>query len=388
MRSQYFRRANAFVDDPLVLRLRGSECSEATELSSLARPTAPQKSRAQAPQKSRAQARQRHSAAEAARAREAEARHDRMRGRRVAAARVREDRLPAKTRVVVHGIRHAPELNDEHATVESFDEQRGRYVVRLKNGRAIALKPGNVLEEDAEDAASSSEMFRLAHVELERGNYRLSRQMFSSLRGGGDGEGMERTHGVSFDCEVRLNAAEGREWSVCDCLGAIVASLVLFVMAHLLSHSTTPWRRILATWVLMPLAASAVLLALQIPLAAAGALGYAREQGREPQKLRALRGSVPMVSLLSTWFSAACLGGAVGRLNRVPVKFYPLKLSHGEVCGWCVSVTALVGYWGGVGGGAAMLDAALAWLARLVVGVFVAIFLLCVVKEWLMPSKR
>ena len=35
-----------------------------------------------------------------------------------------------------------------------------------------------------------------------------------------------------------------------------------------------------------------------------------------------------------------------------------------------------------------MLDAALAWLARLVVGVFVAIFLLCVVKEWLMPSKR
>ena len=273
-------------------------------------------------QKSRAQARQRDAAAEVARARHAEARHEQMRRRRVAAA---------------------------------------------------------------EDAASSSETFRLANVELERGNYRVSRQLFSSLRG--SGEGIERTHGVSFDCEVRLNAAEGREWSVCDCLGAIVASLVLFVVAHLLSHTTTPWRRILATWVLVPLAASAVLLALQIPLAAAGVLGYAREQGCEAQKLKALRGSVPMASLLSTWFSAACLGGAVGRLNRVPVKFYPLKLSFGEVCGWCVSITALVGYWA-FGGGAAVLDAAVAWLARLMVRVFGAIFLLCVVKEWLLPSRR
>jgi hypothetical protein len=61
-------------------------------------------------------------------------------------ARECPDRLPANTRVVVQGLLKAPEQNDEDGTVESFDEQRGRYIVRLSDGSSIALKPGNVLQ--------------------------------------------------------------------------------------------------------------------------------------------------------------------------------------------------------------------------------------------------
>ena len=53
--------------------------------------------------------------------------------------------FPVNTRVLIQGLQNAPQYNGQDGTVESFDEGRGRYIVRLGDGSTIALKPGNVV---------------------------------------------------------------------------------------------------------------------------------------------------------------------------------------------------------------------------------------------------
>ena len=47
-------------------------------------------------------------------------------------------------KLLVQGLKAAPELNGTKATISGFDDERGRYIVKIEGqGRAKALKPEN-----------------------------------------------------------------------------------------------------------------------------------------------------------------------------------------------------------------------------------------------------
>ena len=48
------------------------------------------------------------------------------------------------TCVTVVGLQSATEHNGEHATVESYDQAAGRYVLELRSGQKLRVRPGNV----------------------------------------------------------------------------------------------------------------------------------------------------------------------------------------------------------------------------------------------------
>ena len=54
--------------------------------------------------------------------------------------------LAVGTSVIVSGLAGAPELNDRTGVVEGFDDEKGRYAVRLEGRkRPAALRPQNCL---------------------------------------------------------------------------------------------------------------------------------------------------------------------------------------------------------------------------------------------------
>ena len=67
-------------------------------------------------------------------------------------------RWPAGTVVTVTGLKNAAQHNGKRGTVRSFNEEKGRYLVRLDDGEAIRLKPDNALLEEmpAEAAATAT----------------------------------------------------------------------------------------------------------------------------------------------------------------------------------------------------------------------------------------
>jgi hypothetical protein len=67
-------------------------------------------------------------------------------------------RWPAGAVVTVTGLKNAAQHNGKRGTVRSFNEEKGRYLVRLDDGEAIRLKPDNALLEEmpAEAAATAT----------------------------------------------------------------------------------------------------------------------------------------------------------------------------------------------------------------------------------------
>lgn len=54
------------------------------------------------------------------------------------------DRIPENQKVQIRGLRREPQHNGQNGVVEEYDEDRGRYKVRLQDGQELLLKPDNL----------------------------------------------------------------------------------------------------------------------------------------------------------------------------------------------------------------------------------------------------
>ena len=51
-----------------------------------------------------------------------------------------------RARVMVRGLSSRPELNGGVGSVADYDRAKGRYIIAVGNGEAVALKPQNLLQ--------------------------------------------------------------------------------------------------------------------------------------------------------------------------------------------------------------------------------------------------
>jgi hypothetical protein len=53
--------------------------------------------------------------------------------------------LPPGTVVTVRGVVAKPELNGQRGTIESYDREAGRFVVKFPKNESAKLRPGNLI---------------------------------------------------------------------------------------------------------------------------------------------------------------------------------------------------------------------------------------------------
>ena len=64
--------------------------------------------------------------------------------RRAVSVRPENIILPAGTVVTVRGVQAKPALNGQRGTIDSFDREAGRFVVKFPRNETVKLKPSNV----------------------------------------------------------------------------------------------------------------------------------------------------------------------------------------------------------------------------------------------------
>jgi hypothetical protein len=106
------------------------------------------------------------------------------------------ERIPAGAEVALTGLNNFPEYNGVTATNRGFDEERGRYVVELADGRQIAAKPANV--QTVDEAWEGSVKPRMERV-LEEAEAALE-EMEAAL----DGDGEETKEVLEFEIGGRV----------------------------------------------------------------------------------------------------------------------------------------------------------------------------------------